>query len=1052
MICAGVLDFPANRLASEATAGLLFERTTSMHQDPWRICLLGRLQVQSGQTKLTHLAMRRAGALLSCLVVRAPHPVPREELLALLWPEEPSDTARNRLRVLLSSLRRSLVPADAASACVLAIERHAVRLVSTAFTSDYHDFLEALRAARTADAIEAIPLLEKAISLYQGELLVGFYDEWILTERRRMAERRYQALRDLVQRLTQSGRPENAIEYARQAVAAEPMDEEAHCDLMRLYDALKQPSAGLRQYEQLKRLLQEELRAQPSEQTRRLAAQIEANLGHGMAQTRRSVRPMGLRASEQAADAPQLPETLPLRLTRFFGREQEIVTLRRILLPNGTPRLVTLLGLGGIGKTRLAIETAEQLKADYAGRVFYVSLAELCDPRLIPSAIADALRIRRSPLMAALDQVVSVLTTQPSLLILDNVEQLLRNNLPISGLDEGDARAVVQTLLRRVSDLTCLLTSRQPLEVEGEVQFPVPPLPIPTEPRVRQGEFDQLEKHSFSADSLSSRQSPSVQMFVDRAQCVRPDFQLTPHNIGSLVALCARLEGFPLAIELAAAWAQTFTPAQMVSSLISGKLLVSRRKDRPERHRSLRAAITWSFQLLTPELQRFFTRLSVFVGDWSLEAAAEICEEVSAEEALSELRARSMILAEEAGDAMRYRLLETLRQYAADQLRVEDREALARRHALFYLRLAEQEEADQSTSGLLSQEWMDRLRAEQDNLRAALEWGQSQEIGLRLVSALWHFWECSGEATEGRLWLANALSRAEGADKKVCARALYGAGVLAWIQGDYIAARALYGESLKVSRELEHKGGIAASLNYLGLLAKDQCDYASVHSLYAECLEIYRELGNRTGIAASLINLGLVAKDQGDYASARALTEESLGIFRELGNRTGIAASLNNLGLVTLHQDNYVSARALLEESREIYRKLGNSVGIAASLNNLGLLAKDQGDYASAQALYVESLGIFRKLIARRYIAISFERLASLVLKKGSTECAARLWGAASTLRAAMGFRLPLRDREQQEHEMAAAKEALGQDAFMVALAEGCAMPLEQAMRYALEQ
>ncbi len=1005
---AGFTGFLANRLAFEEPIGLLFERTTSMHHNRWRICLLGRLQVQSDHTKLTHLAMRRAGALLSCLVVRAPHPVPREELLALLWPEETSDTARNRLRVLLSNLRRSLEPSDPASDSVLVIERHAVRLASSAFSSDYHDFLEAIRAARTADEIEAILLLEKAISLYQGELLVGFYDEWILTERRRMAEIRYQALRDLVQRLTKSDRPRDAIEYARQAVAAEPMDEEAHCDLMRLYDTLDQPSAGLRQYEQLKRLLWEELQAQPSELTRQLAAQIEVNLGHGMAQTRRSVRPVALRDSEQEATVPLVPETLPLRLTRFFGRDQEIASLRKLLLPKSAPRLVTLLGLGGIGKTRLAIETAEQLKGDYAGRVFYVSLAELYDPRLIPSAIVDALRLRSSPLIAALDQVVSVLSARPALLILDNVEHLLGDNLPISGLDAEDARTVVHTLLHRVSDLTCLLTSRQPLEMEGEVQFPVPPLPIPVEPRERQGESVPIETHTLSADLLPSRQSPSVQMFVDRAQCVRPDFQLTPHNLESLVTLCARLEGFPLAIELAAAWAQTFTPAQMLSSLGSGRLLVSRRKDRPERHLSLRAVITWSFQLLRPELRRFFTRLSVFVGDWSLEASAEICEEEAAEEALSELRARSMILAEEAGDVMRYRLLETLRQYAADQLRMEDREVLARRHALFYLRLAE--EADQSTTGPLSQEWMDRLRAEQDNLRAALEWGQSQEIDLRLASALGHFWELSGEATEGRRWLENALSRAEEADDKVCAHALHGAGVLAWIQGDYRVARALYEQSLVISRKLEHKGGIAASLN----------------------------------------KLGLVAKDQGDYFSAHLLLEESLGIDRELGNRIGIATSLNNLGLVTFHQADYASAGALLEESLGIYRELGNRIGIAASLSTLGLLAKEQGDYASAQALYVESLGIFRDLMARRYIAISFERFASLFLKKESAECAVRLWGAASTLCATIGFLLPLREREQQAQEMAVAKEALGEDAFRVSLAEGRAMPLEQAMEYAL--
>ena len=595
-----------------------------MLQDQWRICLLGKLQVQGDQTRLTHLAMRRVGVLLSYLVVRAPNPVPREELLALLWPEESPEIARNRLRVLLSGLRRNLEPPDTPSASVLATEGHAVRLVPSAFTSDYHDFLEALHMARTAEEAEAIRLLEKAIALYQGELLAGFYDEWILTERTRFTELRYQALRDLVLRLTKCGRLERAIEYARQAVAAEPMDEEAHCDLMRLYDTLGQPSAGLRQYEQLKRLLQEELHAQPSEPTRRLAAQIEANLGHGMTQSRRSVRAVTLRASEQEATAQKIPETLPLRLTRFFGREQEIASLRLLLLPNSAARLVTLLGLGGIGKTRLAIETAEQLKADYADRIVYVSLAEICDPRLLPGAIADALRIRRSPHMTPLDQVAPILSAQPSLLILDNVEHLIGEDQPNDISEAEDVRTIVRTLLRRVSDLTCLLTSRQPLELEGEVQFPVPPLPIPEQP---QGRVQRADASPIGfADLLTERQFPSVQMFVDRAQCVRPDFQLTPRNISALVTLCAKLEGLPLAIELAAAWAQTFTPAQMLSSLASGRLLVSRHKDRPERHLSLRSAISWSFYLLTPELRSFFARLSVFVGDWSLEAAAEICE------------------------------------------------------------------------------------------------------------------------------------------------------------------------------------------------------------------------------------------------------------------------------------------------------------------------------------------------------------------------------------------------------------------------------------------
>ena len=1023
-----------------------------MHQDQWRICLFGRLQIQKEQQTLTHFSMRRIGALLACLVMRAPNPVPREELLALLWPDEASEIARNRLRVLLSSLRRNLEPSDAAPASVLATERNGMRLVSSAFTSDYHDFLDAVRAARTADETEAILLLEKAIALYQNELLVGFYDEWILAERSRMAEMRYQALRDLVHRLLQCGRPERAIEYARQAVAAEPMDEEAHCDLMRLYDSLGQPSAGLRQYEQLKRLLQEELQAQPSEPTRRLAAQIEANLGHGMAQSRRSVRAVTLRASEQEANVHKFPETLPLRLTRFFGREQEIASLRRVLLPDSAARLVTLLGLGGIGKTRLAIETAAQLKADYAGRIVYVSLAEICDPRLIFGAITDALRLRRSAQVSPLDQVIPVLSTQPSLLILDNVEHLIGEDLPIIGLGEVDARTIVQTLLHQVSDLTCLLTSRRPLEIDGEIQFLVPPLPIPAILPV-----SKPAREAEHAGLLSSSDSPSLQMFVDRAQAVRPDFQLTSRNLNALMTLSVRLEGLPLAIELAAAWAQTFTPAQMLSSLASGRLLVSRHKDRPERHSSLRAAISWSFHLLAPLLQRFFARLSVFVGGWSLEAAAEICEEEGAAQALSELRARSMIQAEEAGNVMRYRLLETLREFAWEQLPTSEQERLQRAHALYWMQAGE--EISGKWNGPELEDCLNRLEQERANVTAVLNWCAEPphadlspspvEMGVRIVGALWKFWNMRGDVREARQLAARLLERAgPEISPRALARAHTTAGILARTASDYADALAHCKQALAYWRQAGHSDGIAAALGNIGSLLSDQGQPEEAGTFHAEGLALARETGIPWRIADFLNNLGSVQRALGDFDAAEAHLQEALALRKQIGDRRAIWSTLSNLSALMLDRDEFAAALAGHREALMIAQELDDRLAIAASQVYLGSVHLALKDAPAARRCLEEGLRLNTAGGSRMGQAYALEGLAAHAAARNASERAGLLLGASRTLMQAIHVASTLLNRRQAD---AAFGHLAADPRFLSAQEIGRRMPLEETIAYALK-
>ena len=667
---------------------------------------------------------------------------------------------------------------------------------------------------------------------------------------------------------------------------------------------------------------------------------------------------------------------LPLRFTRFFGRDAEISRLVESLRPNPlmpTPhtRHITLTGAGGAGKTRLAIEVAERLVEPFQGAVWFVPLADITDERLIADTILNSLRVERSPYREPLEQVVEALSKQPSLLVLDNFEHLV----------EGGA-TLVQTLLARLPTLTVLVTSRHLLGLSGEVEFVVPPLVTPNG-----GE---------TAEQLSLYDS--VQLFVDRAQTAMPHFQITNSNAPAVAELCQRLEGMPLAIELAAARAMVLTPGQMLKQLEQRfGFLVSRKHDATERHRTLQAAIDWSYRLLTPELQRFFTRLSVFRGGWTAEAAEAVCEEPLALDYLAQLRECSLALVEEeGGEEMRFRLLESLREYAGQKLRESGEEAVTRsKHLAFHLALAE--EAQPQLEGLEVTQWLNRLETEHDNLRAALDWNLS-EVGsaecLGLCGALQQFWWIRGNLSEGRAWCARILGMAGGQKRsQERAKVLNGAGVLARMQGDHASAQAYLEESLSIKREIGDRLGMAVSLNGLGIVAKSQGDYASAQAHYEASLTIFREVGDRNGIAMSLNNLGMVFKSQGDYASASTYYEESLVIFKEMGHRNGMAGPLINLGDIARCQGNYASARNHYEDSLVIKREIGNRWGIAYSL----------------------------------------EAFAALAANENKTKQAAALWGAAEALREEIGSPLPPGEREPYDREVAAARQAANAETFVAA-------------------
>jgi non-specific serine/threonine protein kinase len=615
------------------------------------------------------------------------------------------------------------------------------------------------------------------------------------------------------------------------------------------------------------------------------------------------------------------------------------------LEPSAPPRLVTLTGPGGSGKTRLALEVARRLQPCFPAPICFVPLQGLTPSTSTDSGarrppileeVRDALRLPRTPGADPLEQVVTTLGRQPALLILDNFEHLVEGGAPL-----------VQALLQRVPTLTILVASRQRLNLPGEQEVPVLPLPVPwvtdghpwipedtTEPSVSSTE------PPICNEQLST--NPSIQLFVDRARAARPDFQLTPRNAGEIAQLCARLEGIPLAIELAAGRAGGLTPGQMLERLSDPfALLVNRRRGVEERHRSLRATLNWSYHLLPPELQQFFNRLSVFRGGWTLLAAEAVAGFHSRSssgplgtplEYLEELRDCSLVLAEESEGEIRYRLLETLRAYGAEQLTEVEQEALAQRHAEFFLALAERAEARIDSPERFF--WLAHLEKELDNIRAALAWclmshvrrdaPEPLNIGLRLASVLVDFWLRSGHTGEGRNWLEQLLERADGLGRTpVRAKAVGATGLLVSAQ---------YG---------------AESIRFL-----------------AEGVALSRETGQLSDLPRLLFVLGRAKVYSGDLVGARPLLEESVALLRERGDRWHLADAIGTLALLTLFERDRVQARALFEEARLLGLEVGAEEIVSGTTYRLGDIAERDGRLKKACELYEQSIAVTGKLPA----------------------------------------------------------------------------------------
>jgi predicted ATPase len=740
---------------------------------------------------------------------------------------------------------------------------------------------------------------------------------------------------------------------------------------------------------------------------------------------------------ERLADSPARsweprPDNLPLHRTAFIGREHEEAALRQ-LLSREDARLVTLTGPGGIGKTRLALQVAEKLAHQFPGGVCFVPLSSVNDHSLIASTIAQAFGVRetgnQSP-QESLKECVSGFG-QPTLLLLDNFEHLV------------SAVPVVAQLLTIGPKLKVVVTSQAPLHIYGEHEFPVPPLALPD------------PKSILPLETLSGL--PAIALFMERARAVKHEFVLTKENALAVAAICARLDGLPLAIELAAARIKLLSPSAMLARL-EGRLnlLTGGARDLPSRQQTLRGTVDWSYGLLNAAEQTLFRRLSVFAGGCTLEGVEAVCDTrgdlgLDVLDGMASMVDKSLAQqGEQADNETRFRMLSTLREYALERLaESHDESATRRAHSAYYLVLAEEGAQDVATNP----EWLDRFEVEHDNFRLALDYlirTGDADWGFRLGAALFRFWETREHLAEGRDAIARLLAMEGATRSRLRSRLVFAAAVLAGDQGDYGSAKQQFQESLDTCVALNDSHGIAVALNALAVNARELGEFSAASSLFERCAEIWKDIGDSADIARVLSNLASVSKMQGQYERALALYDECLTLFREARDEAGVAWTLNYQGDVAREKADFVTARSFCEQSLAAFRHLHDGWGIASALSDLAGLSFDQGNNAESRRLYGESLKMFQELGHQRGIARVMESLAASAAAQSSAVQALHLAGAAAALRQRLGAPLPPNEKLRMEKALEFARRTLGDAAGLTAWMEGWAMPIEQAIQEAL--
>jgi predicted ATPase/DNA-binding SARP family transcriptional activator len=972
---------------------------------------LGKFEVKHNKKQL-NISSRPAQSLFAYLILSAGTSHRREKLAGLLWPDSLEETARDNLRHALWRMRKALVSASPTKLL------HADD-VTVGFKESSEYWLDAAELEKLSENASAEELIA-VLSNYQGELLPGFYDEWVVLEREHLSSVFEHHMARLMSLLQDEKRWLDILDWAERWIKLGQKPEPAYRALMSAHGAKGDMSKVAATYERCVKSLKE-YGVQPSEQTRALYERLKA--GKENLETGPTVP-----VKERSREAPKT--NLPVPLTSFIGREREIEEVKHLL---SSTRLLTLTGSGGIGKTRLAIRAASDLIKSYKDGVWWVELAPLIDEALVPQAVAQVLGVRQSSGQPLTESVNSFLREKQLLLVLDNCEHLI-----------AACAQLADDLLTHCADLRILTTSRERLGTMGETTLRVPVLSVPA------------LAHSSQIQNL--KEFESIQLFFERAAASRPGLVLTQQNSFTVTQICRRLDGIPLALELAAR--VTSLSLEEIAARLDDRftLLTHGNRTALPRHQTLYALIDWSYDLLSEPERVLWRRLSVFIGGWTLIAAGSVCGGDGMNpgyvlELLSRLVDKSLVIGEDRDGTTRYRMLETIRQYGQEKLQGagEAREIRAR-HLAFCLELAEEAQPK-----LLTEEQkraLAELDADYGNLRSALDWATETEAAeaLRLAVALGQFWEVRGYIGEGRIAIEQALGQAPDAPKEIRAKGLRWQAQLAGRQGDYAGVKEPIEESLNLWRELGDKPGLANALGILGDTCLLQANYAEAQTAYEESLALFQEIGEKRGIAAMTTNLGNVANSIGDYATARQHQEASIAIFRELGDKLGLVIALNNLGVVAEQQGDISAAKRFYEESIATAHELGEKNMVAYALNSLAHVVYLQGDPIDAQRYYRESLAVCQEIGEKRVIAYCLEGFAKVAARYGDAAQAARLLGAAEALRQAIGAPLSRAERNELDQDVIVTRERLGQGIFDAAWTKGRAMTMEQAVEYALKE
>ena len=939
-----------------------------------RVFLLGPMRAYVRDTPLKLPPRSKLVSLWGHLLVHRDRAIPRSLLAFTFWPDESEPEARLNLRRHLHRLQQ-LLPAAPVDRPWILTEGSSLQWNPSA--DGWLDLAEFERLTRQPDR------QPEAVDLYGGDLLEGVYDDWVFGERERVRELCLQVLHGVVDQAEEANDHRQAILYAQRLLRHDPLREETYRALMRLHARSGDRAGVVRNYNACTTVLDRELGVEPSAETTR--AYHEHLAQHSSSEPEPVAPPTA---------HPSARNNLPDHLTSFVGRSREVETVHALLK---TTRLLSLTGIGGVGKTRLALAVAEAALPHYPDGAWWVDLAPLSDPSLLEETVAAAMGLREQSTRPISQVLAEAVRFRSMLLVLDNCEHLV-----------AGCAALVRDLLKEGANLRILTTSTEPLSVPGEMVWQVPPLELPA---------SGITGEALDAGVIQA--TASVLLFMERATAALPTFRLTPANLPAVVRLCQALDGIPLALELAAGRLKMLSVDQLVERLDDRfRVLAGGKRTTLSRHRTLGAVLDWSYALLTEDERALFRRLSLFFGGFTLESA----EAVSAGpplalgqvlQVLSELVDKSLVTVSRADPArVRYGLLETVGHYARERLLESDEAQQVRAaYARFFLDLVEAA-GERLLRGPDQEKWFWIIGQEYANLRSLMSYAETSgdfDSLARIASRLWPFWWTHGHLAEGRRWLEIILPGRASLPEGLRASVLHATGRLMALQGDGGRARALLEENL----------------------------------------EVCRMLGDRPRIADALTGLGVVASNEQDYDRADELWAEAFDVYASLGDQWGVARASNNRGDLLVYRGDYPGAISHLQKSVQVFRELRSTLGESISLINLGRASLLQGEPERAERYFRDSLDLKIALADQEGIAWNLEGLAGVAGAVGQAERAARLFGAAESLRKAISIPLAAPDLPLYERIVAQSKRGVDPERWQACWLEGTQLDTERALAYA---